>query len=112
MPTGRIEMSGPSRAIDSEGTIVFADATLTVDTVTRDVSYSAQYEFPDGGPIDSLAVNLDATLDGTSFQDRNGSGRLSGNFYGQDGGVVAGFWDVTDDTEDLLAHGAYIVGFE
>jgi hypothetical protein len=63
MPTTIGTMTGPSRLISNDGTIVFADATLTVDVTTRDVTLTGEYEFPDTHPLGIIQIQQDGQLD-------------------------------------------------
>lgn len=95
MPTTIGTMTGPSRLISNDGTIVFADATLTFDVTTRDVTLTGEYEFPDTHPLGIIQIQQDGQLDGASIIGTATSGLrgyLSGDFYGTDGTVADGFF--------------------
>jgi hypothetical protein len=95
MPTTIGTMTGPSRLISNDGTIVFADATLTVYVTTRDVTLTGEYEFPDTHPLGIIQIQQDGQFDGASITGTatsGSSGYLSGDFYGTDGTVSDGFF--------------------
>lgn len=119
MPATVGTMTGPSRISSSDGTMVFDDATLTVDVNAQVVTYEGSYTFPDAHPLGIIQVNQSATLIGTRFE-TNPEGTtvteisddyLSGDFYGTDGSVAAGFF-AQEGVEDELFHGAFIVSSE
>ena len=90
MPTTIGTMTGPSRLISHDGTIVFADATLTVYVTTRNVTLTGEYEIPDTHPLGIIQIQQDgASITGTATS--GSSGYLSGDFYGTDGTVADEF---------------------
>lgn len=116
MPATVGTMTGPSRIQSNDGTMVFDDATLTVDVNAQVVTYEGSYTFPDTHPLGIVQVNQSATLIGTRFETHpegmvvpeNANGHLSGDFYGTDGSVAAGFFSL-EGSEDEYFHGAFIV---
>ncbi len=113
MQTGRVVMTGPSRISAEDGTMVFDDATMTVAFRTGEVTYEADYVFPDSHPLGIIQVRQSGQLNGTRIETSpaNVDGRLSGDFYGTDGTVAAGFFGQGQPGGGDL-HGAYIVSNE